>query len=166
MSNRTRSTRRPAQPKQAPSLEEQRAAEAADPTPLQSDAAVRELREQLEAEQPKAPSTELLLFGEPIEVEDDTKPGKTKRAWVNTPYQAAKVLNAMVVEAGIEKVVRPQMVYTYAKNGKFSTFVAADGTGRKVVDTDTFNTWAAAYIVGLKAKIAKAEAKAAQDLAA
>ena len=142
MSNRTRSTR-------------QRPAQNTKP----------EQQEQV-TEEPKAPSTELVLYGEPIEVEDDTKPGKTKRAWVNTPYQAAKVLNARVAEAGIEKVVPPQMVYTYAKNGKFSTFVAADGTGRKVVDTDTFNTWAAGYIVGLKAKIAKAEAKVAEDLAA
>src|ERR1700677_1496107 len=152
MTSRTR-TRRPSQ----------------RPTPPPAEAGHEELRndsDQVTPEEPKAPSTELVLFGEPIEVEDDTKPGKTQRAWVYTPYQAATYLNAMVVEAGIEKVVPPQMVYTYAKNGKFSTFVAADGTGRKVVDTDTFNTWAAAYIVGLKAKIAKAEAKAAQDLAA
>jgi hypothetical protein len=152
MTSRTR-TRRPSQRPATPPAE-------AGHEELRNDS------DQIPPEEPKAPSTELVLYGEPIEVEDDTKPGKTKRAWVNTPYQAAKVLNAMVAEAGIEKVVPPQMVYTYAKNGKFTTFIAADGTGRKVVDTDTFNTWAAGYIVGLKAKIAKAEAKVAEDLAA
>jgi hypothetical protein len=34
-----------------------------------------------------------------------------------TPYQASKIANAKLAELGVEKVLPPQMFYTYVKKG-------------------------------------------------
>jgi hypothetical protein len=76
----------------------------------------------------------------------------SKRAYVTTPYQATKMVNAILARAGVKKILPPQMLYTYARKGKFLTYPAPDGTGRMVVDRDSFQTWLASYLTKLSNK--------------
>ncbi|MGA2412772.1 MAG: hypothetical protein ABSG46_20610 [Candidatus Binataceae bacterium] len=80
---------------------------------------------------------------------------KRKRVFVLTPYQAAKIVNRKLIEAGIEKVLPPQMLYTYRKQGKFTSLKAEDG--RYMVEPMSFLAWCDSYI----ARVAKREAEAA-----
>jgi hypothetical protein len=85
-----------------------------------------------------AMSTELVLYTGPSSA-------KPKRAYVTTPFQACKFVNAAFREAGIDKQIPPQMLYTYAAKGKFEIGYSEDG--RKVVDRDSFAIWFAGYFV-------------------
>lgn len=76
----------------------------------------------------------------------------SKRVYVCTPYQCAKAVNAMLKAAGINKEIPPQMLYTYARKGKFLTYEAFDGSGRIEVDRDSFGTWVQGYISKLLKK--------------
>lgn len=38
-----------------------------------------------------------------------------------TPYAAAKIVNEILVNLGVDKVLPPQMLYTYAKKGYIAT---------------------------------------------
>jgi hypothetical protein len=84
-------------------------------------------------------STELVVFTGPTS-------SKPKRAYVTTPFQAHKFVNAAFREAGINKQIPPQMLYNYAAKGKFEIGYSEDG--RKVVDRDSFANWFATYFVG------------------
>jgi hypothetical protein len=43
-----------------------------------------------------------------------------------TPYAAAKVINIVLASKNIEKIVTPQMMYSYAKNNRIENFKATD----------------------------------------
>jgi hypothetical protein len=70
-----------------------------------------------------------------------------------SPYAAAKVVNAKLKEAGIDKVVPPQMMYNYTTSrinaGKepFIKFTLEGG-----VDAKDLDRWTKAYIAKLQAK--------------
>lgn len=61
-----------------------------------------------------------------------------KRPYVFTPFQAAKVMNDERALLDLPPVT-PQMLYSYARKGKFQITVSDDG--RKVVDTESFYSW-------------------------
>jgi hypothetical protein len=69
-------------------------------------------------------------------------PKAEKRPYVFTPFQAHKVMNEERANLGLNPVT-PQMLYSYARKGKFQITEAPDG--RKQVDTDTFFTWMRAF---------------------
>lgn len=60
-----------------------------------------------------------------------------------TPYQAARVMNAILQDEGLP-AIRPQMIYNYVRKG---TIASTDG---KINITDQgekgFSTWARKYI--------------------
>jgi len=56
-----------------------------------------------------------------------------------TPYAAAKIVNAMLAEAGVEKTLPPQMFYTYVKKGYIAS---TDGR----VTVEALAEWAEKYI--------------------
>lgn len=43
-----------------------------------------------------------------------------------TPYAAAKVINIVLASQQIDKIVTPQMMYSYAKNKRIESFKASD----------------------------------------
>jgi hypothetical protein len=84
-----------------------------------------------------------------------------------TPYGAAKVVNAVLVEVGIDKVLPPQMFYNYTsarvREGK-KPFIAVGADGR--ITESALNEWLATYLqkqgvelpVGTAGQDAQAEA--------
>ena len=79
-----------------------------------------------------------------IEETATATPTKAKRAFVLTPYQATKIMNVARAELGLKAVNSP-MIYIYANKGAFKTQIADDGTGRKVIDEDSFLEWMNAH---------------------
>jgi hypothetical protein len=101
-------------------------------------------------------STDVVVFG--TIVEDTDEGGNKKRKFVFTPYQAHSAVNAMLVAAGVDKKIPPQMMYTYRSQERFASKVGTDG--RYEVDTDSFIEWATGY-VAKAARLAEAKTKAA-----
>jgi hypothetical protein len=66
-----------------------------------------------------------------------------------TPYKAAKIVNAALVTEGIEKVIPPQMMYTYANKGYVKS-VTVDG--KKRITKDGLDEWLVGYINKLTGK--------------
>jgi hypothetical protein len=64
-----------------------------------------------------------------------------------TPYAAAKVINKLLADKGIEKTLPPQMFYNYAKKGYLGTL--EDGK----VSLENLATWADKYIAKLTATV-------------
>jgi hypothetical protein len=64
-----------------------------------------------------------------------------------TPFYAAKVANVVLAAAGQERIVTPQMMYSYAKNGRIKT-VSVEGTKKVHFDADAFKIWLDAYVAG------------------
>ena len=64
-----------------------------------------------------------------------------------TPYAAAKVVNAALKEAGLDKKIPPQMMYNYTvariKAGK-APFIAYDETNG--VDRKSLDEWTTKYV--------------------
>jgi len=56
-----------------------------------------------------------------------------------TPYAAAKIVNTLLAEAGVEKTLPPQMFYTYVKKGYIPS---TDGR----IDPKDLAVWAEKYI--------------------
>lgn len=70
-----------------------------------------------------------------------------------TPYAAAKVVNAALKEAGLEKVIPPQMMYNYTKarlNKGKAPFIKYDE--KKGVDPVDLKRWTEAYVAKQVAK--------------
>ena len=63
-----------------------------------------------------------------------------------TPYAACKVVNAFLAEAGVAKVLPPQMFYTYVGKG----FIPA-GTDKRIKSDDLLE-WMLAYTAKQVAK--------------
>lgn len=62
-----------------------------------------------------------------------------------TPYAAAKVVNIKLARLGLEKIVTPQMMYSYAKNKRIETTTLA-GDKKVYFDGDSFASWMSSYI--------------------
>lgn len=85
------------------------------------------------------------------EFEFETSPNQTtlfetKRVEVEemfSPYKCAKVVNDQFVEMGIEKVLPPQMFYTYV-NKNYIKSVEKDG--KKFVTSSELSEWFVRYI--------------------
>jgi hypothetical protein len=64
-----------------------------------------------------------------------------------TPYAAAKVVNIVLASKGQDRVVTPQMMYSYAKNKRIATVTIA-GDKKVYFDGDSFKQWLDAYVAG------------------
>jgi hypothetical protein len=78
---------------------------------------------------------------------------------MNTPYAAAKFVNAKLEEAGLTKRIPPQMMYNYTKAriaaGK-APFIAFDE--KKGVDQADLEKWTEAYVAKQLANVTPAVA--------
>lgn len=61
-----------------------------------------------------------------------------------SPYVAAKIVNTMLKNVGINTTIPPQMMYNYVKNGILKSYVASDG--RTYVERERFTEWSEAYV--------------------
>jgi hypothetical protein len=61
-----------------------------------------------------------------------------------TPYAAAKVTNIVLKAEGLDKQIKPQMLYTYAKNNVIST--TSDDKGKIFFVGDSFKEWLDKYV--------------------
>lgn len=61
-----------------------------------------------------------------------------------SPYQCAKVVNAQLQEQGIEKVLPPQMFYTYTKKEYIKSFT--DSNNKVRVRHEDLVQWYTKYI--------------------
>lgn len=68
-----------------------------------------------------------------------------------TPFAAAKVTNIVLQAEGLDKVVTPQMLYTYAKKNLIASnyWTRADGEKIDFVG-DAFKAWLDKYVTKLK----------------
>lgn len=60
-----------------------------------------------------------------------------------TPYKASKVANAAIKDAGIEKVLPPQMFYTYTNKGYIKS---VDVDGKKRITEEGLQEWLRSYV--------------------
>jgi hypothetical protein len=61
-----------------------------------------------------------------------------------TPYAAAKVTNIVLANEELNKVIKPQMLYTYAKKNIIET--TTDETGKVFFVGDAFKAWLDKYV--------------------
>jgi Na+-transporting NADH:ubiquinone oxidoreductase subunit NqrA len=61
-----------------------------------------------------------------------------------TPYAAAKVTNIVLANAELDKVIKPQMLYTYAKKNIIAT--TTNEKGNVVFIGDAFKEWLDKYV--------------------
>jgi LPS O-antigen subunit length determinant protein (WzzB/FepE family) len=66
-----------------------------------------------------------------------------------TPYAASKIANKALEDAGVEKVLPPQMFYTYAKKAYIKPTLV-DGKVR--IKAEDLQTWLTGYINKLQNK--------------
>jgi hypothetical protein len=64
-----------------------------------------------------------------------------------TPFYAAKVANVVLAANGQERIVTPQMMYSYAKNHRIQT-VEVPGNKKVHFDGDAFKAWLDGYVAG------------------
>jgi hypothetical protein len=62
---------------------------------------------------------------------------------VYSPYQCAKAVNEMFADANIDKVLPPQMFYTYTKKGYIPSHI--DEQGKKKVTHQNLADWFVRY---------------------
>ena len=77
-----------------------------------------------------------------------------------TPYAAAKVTNIALKANGLDKEIKLQMMYTYAKKNVI-TVVEHEGDEKVYFDGDAFKAWLDSYIV----KVQNGESAARTDYA-
>jgi hypothetical protein len=61
-----------------------------------------------------------------------------------TPYAAAKVTNIVLETEGLNKVIKPQMLYTYAKKNVIEN--TTNEKGNVVFVGDAFKKWLDSYV--------------------
>jgi hypothetical protein len=61
-----------------------------------------------------------------------------------TPYAAAKVTNIVLKSEGLDKEIKPQMLYTYAKKNVIAT--TKDDKGKVYFVGDAFKSWMDKYV--------------------
>jgi hypothetical protein len=64
-----------------------------------------------------------------------------------TPYAAHKIVNIVLASKGQDKVVTPQMMYSYAKNKRIAT-TEVPGSKKVYFDGNAFKAWLDAYVSG------------------
>jgi hypothetical protein len=64
-----------------------------------------------------------------------------------TPYAAAKVVNIVLASKGQDRIVTPQMMYSYAKNKRIAT-ISIVGDKKVYFDGDAFKIWLDSYVSG------------------
>jgi len=55
-----------------------------------------------------------------------------------SPYKAANLVNGWIAEAGVDKKLPPQMIYTYVNKGYIASL---EVEGKKVVTEEAVRTW-------------------------
>jgi hypothetical protein len=67
-----------------------------------------------------------------------------------TPYAAAKVVNALLAEAGVDKAIPPQMVYNYTtarvRAGKAPFIEVTVVDDKTYISAEALATWATKYV--------------------
>lgn len=63
-----------------------------------------------------------------------------------TPYKASKIVNALLEEMGIEKVLPPQMFYNYVKKN----FIKTNNEGK--IEEEELRRWFEKYVSRLQEK--------------
>jgi hypothetical protein len=95
---------------------------------------------------------------ESVESEEAVVVEQTESVKPLTPYGAAKLVNAALEEAGVDKVIPPQMMYNYTmgrlNKGK-EPFIGFEPT--KGVDRESLAEWIEKYVAK---QVAKVEAEA------
>jgi hypothetical protein len=64
-----------------------------------------------------------------------------------TPYAAHKIVNIVLASKGQDKVVTPQMMYSYAANNRIKT-IEVPGNKKVHFDGNAFKEWLDAYVAG------------------
>jgi hypothetical protein len=102
---------------------------------------------------------------ESVESEEAVVVEQTESAKPLTPYGAAKLVNAALEEAGVDKVIPPQMMYNYTmgrlNKGK-EPFIGFEPT--KGVDRESLAEWIEKYVAKQVAKV-EAEAERLREAA-
>jgi hypothetical protein len=102
---------------------------------------------------------------ESVESEEAVVVEQTESVKPLTPYGAAKLVNAALEEAGVDKVIPPQMMYNYTmgrlNKGK-EPFIGFEPT--KGVDRESLAEWIEKYVAKQVAKV-EAEAERLREAA-
>ena len=83
-----------------------------------------------------------------------------------SPYKLAEHLNEALAAAGIDKTVVPQQIYQATRQdeeGNARLATTRTETGKQLVSVDDGNAFIDEYIARLQERMAKAEAKAAEE---
>jgi hypothetical protein len=72
---------------------------------------------------------------------------QTQTVQTITGYAAAKLVNHALAEAGVDKKIPPQMIYTYLRKGYIKSH-------NGLVVTESFAEWLQAYVTKAQAKAA------------
>lgn len=74
----------------------------------------------------------------------------TKTATTYSPYQAAKVVNKVLEEKGIEKILPPQMFYNYTtariRSGKAPLIETVEVEGKVRIKEEALTKWIEKYV--------------------
>ena len=119
-----------------------------------------EVNETQNIETPEIEETEIVVVPDETADEVDETPKaeetETKPTPVSpeTPFQAAKRVNAALAAAGLNKKIQAPMLYTYAAKGYFATRTAIKvtkkGEEKEVIEIDeaSFFEWMEKYVAG------------------
>lgn len=119
-----------------------------------------EVNETQNIETPEIEETEIVVVPDETADEVDETPKaeetETKPTPVSpeTPFQAAKRVNAALAAAGLNKKIQAPMLYTYAGKGYFDTHTAIKvtkkGDKKEVIEIDeaSFFEWMEKYVAG------------------
>jgi len=119
-----------------------------------------EVNETQNIETPEIEETEIVVVPDETADEVDETPKaeetETKPTPVSpeTPFQAAKRVNAALAAAGLNKKIQAPMLYTYAAKGYFATRTATKvtkkGDTKEVIEIDeaSFFEWMEKYVAG------------------
>lgn len=77
-----------------------------------------------------------------------------------SPYQAAKLVNEQLTELGIDKVLPPQMFYTYTKKGYIKSVEVDD---KRKIDPQDLADWFTNYVEKVNRIANEKAAKAAKS---
>ena len=77
-----------------------------------------------------------------------------------TPYAAARVVNAALAEAGVEKTLPPQMFYNYTtariRAGKAPLIEAVEKDGKVMIAEEALGAWLTKYLAKQGVEVEKA----------
>lgn len=64
-----------------------------------------------------------------------------------TAYAASKIVNDVLDEQGLNKTIRPQMIYNYVSKGYIKSYQV---DGKTYVDVEDFGRWLKEYVEKIK----------------